>query len=630
MRGGDSKIISMDNTFKSAILEELREKEIDISKDDYYQKPAFKELEQELVMDGGVTMTKAWWIEKNIVGQERMTKIYGIYALGIKHVFLKSELKDNVWFKELADKYPELVRTETDIYRYFYRKEVSKDGTERLGLIYRLKKQGFNIEQFAVSGASVKLLYFLYCFEVEHKLELTPFLRNPTLENVDNRIVGDITKNGDLVGKIKRNIAKEIEPRYLMSLNDSVVRIASQWKKGMEKVRLILDASDNGQYIQELNRIYEYVQIVLSQIGDKQYVKYKDSVLETFYLMLVQHECLGREMDIVDVAAHVIQIQDIDDRIDYCPDEYKKLAYIVVKENEERIAITDYIKTNRKKLAQFVFGQDRISSNEYKKFDAAASKIKFYLEMLQDNSAFKLNEEGIPVLLIIVCLQEIIIIDKNLKIENSFYRHESGDLKTLNAELPRGISAFRKNQIAWIERVNYKFNVYAGRKEETIFVKKIEASMDILFTKIFQSDSLEDMMCLHEYLNMMVYIAFFEDRKMKEGLKYFSNAISRRKKGYQIVGNPFTIRRFIAVLMPGTVLERLAKQISKSVMDAEKREAKIKKQWPVELGKGNYFRDMVVKVLINPFDKTIEIDWFGFEQNHEAEEILQNNGIKTE
>ena len=90
--------------------------------------------------------------------------------------------------------------------------------------------------------------------------------------------------------------------------------------------------------------------------------------------------------------------------------------------------------------------------------------------------------------------------------------------------------------------------------------------MDILFIKIFQSDSLEDMMCLHEYLNMMVYIAFFEDRKMKEGLKYFSNAISRRKKGYQIVGNPFTIRRFIAVLMPGAVLERLAKQISKSVM----------------------------------------------------------------
>ena len=51
VRGGDSKIITMDNTFKSAILEELREKEIDISKDDYYQKPAFKELEQELVMD---------------------------------------------------------------------------------------------------------------------------------------------------------------------------------------------------------------------------------------------------------------------------------------------------------------------------------------------------------------------------------------------------------------------------------------------------------------------------------------------------------------------------------------------------------------------------------------------------
>ena len=88
MRGGDSKIITMDNTFKSAILEELREKEIDISKDDYYQKPAFKELEQELVMDGGVTMTKAWWIEKNIVGQERMTKIYGIYALGLSLIHI--------------------------------------------------------------------------------------------------------------------------------------------------------------------------------------------------------------------------------------------------------------------------------------------------------------------------------------------------------------------------------------------------------------------------------------------------------------------------------------------------------------------------------------------------------------
>lgn len=559
-----------------------------------------------------------------MVEQVKTKEIYGKYELGNKYKFSKNELKESVWFHELADKDPKSKHIEVDVYRYFYRNEKLNDGTERLGLIERLKKLGYDIQKFGKCSERVKLLYFLYCFEHEKKMELMPFLGKPTLENVDNSLVGDITRNGALMKEIKCSVAKEIDAQYIVALNKNIVRIGKHWKINIEKVLGMLDACENGNYIKELERIEQQMRILLMTIEDKKNVKYKDSALETFYLKLVQHESLGRELDIIEALEYAMK--DLDCNLTYRSSEYKELAFCTVKENEEGTAILKYIEQNRKELAQFVFGQDNISSNMFKKFDIAVEKIKYYFDMLQDNSRFKLNE-GIPILVIVVCIQEIIVMDKKYKVPNSFYRHESGDLKTLNAELKLGTSAFRKNQIVWVERVNCRFNFHRGTMEEKLLVQKIQTSMDRLLIKIYECDSLKDMMCIHEYLNTMVYIILVGDRENESELKNFSRAIGRRKKGYSVEGDYFVKRRFIALLKRGTILEPLAKQVAKWIIRVEQKKEVCRKQWPLELGEGNYYRGLEVGMSVNTDDKTIKLEWFGYTYNKGAEETLEHYGI---
>ena len=84
--------------FKDCIKHELDEKDIDITREDYNQNSAFKQMEQEYVMDNGILITKAWWVEKYLVDQKLLEKIYGIYAFGIRHDFSESELKDYALF----------------------------------------------------------------------------------------------------------------------------------------------------------------------------------------------------------------------------------------------------------------------------------------------------------------------------------------------------------------------------------------------------------------------------------------------------------------------------------------------------------------------------------------------------
>ena len=98
---GQKKIYKPDE-----IEEELKVRDINILEDDYILNKEFLEFEKEYVIDQRV-MQASWWIEKNLVGQRRLKKIYGIYAMGVEHEYSDDELKDSVWMTDLADKYKE-------------------------------------------------------------------------------------------------------------------------------------------------------------------------------------------------------------------------------------------------------------------------------------------------------------------------------------------------------------------------------------------------------------------------------------------------------------------------------------------------------------------------------------------
>ena len=139
---------------------------VDISNDDYVGSPEFQKLSTEVIwdFDSKTFITKAWWIEKNKIGQKRLEHIYSPYMFGITRKLKPYELKNKAWIHVLEKKSLNATNATMyyDIWKYFYR--------GKKGLVERLEQLGFYLSDFVDDQNKIKLLFLLYCFE--KKIEL--------------------------------------------------------------------------------------------------------------------------------------------------------------------------------------------------------------------------------------------------------------------------------------------------------------------------------------------------------------------------------------------------------------------------------------------------------------------------
>ena len=78
------------------------------------------------------------------------------------------------------------------------------------GLDDCLKEMGVDVTAFSDKNEKVRLFFFLYRFKTDIRRYLNSFFSKPTLENVDNFRVGDITRNGEMMRKLKNSVARGI------------------------------------------------------------------------------------------------------------------------------------------------------------------------------------------------------------------------------------------------------------------------------------------------------------------------------------------------------------------------------------------------------------------------------------
>ena len=508
---GQKKIYKPDE-----IEEELKVRDINILEDDYILNKEFLEFEKEYVIDQRV-MQASWWIEKNLVGQRRLKKIYGIYAMGVEHEYSDDELKDSVWMTDLPDKYKEskikkkdFARTVKDVEQYFKRKD-NKSG--EVGLIERLKKLGIDINKFEGPKAKeqrVKLLYFLYGVEFKNQAKLSVFLSNPSLENVDNRIVGDITRNGELMAYLKNNVEKECDGSYVAEVKRTLYIIADEWEKEIHCVKSkVLPGTDTGWF----SRISDDLAWLLGKSDETPGV-YMDSLMETFYLKLSLHEMIGRERDMI--RTNSAEYKETGE-----PNEFQKKMYerfynelIEMGKDEEATyeRVRQYVKENRKSLAQCVFGKESISGNDYRKFDQAEEYFKECLEFYLNNTPAA-NAGAVPVILLVCHIQEYVSCNETL--DYDFYRYQTKDVVSLKTELKNGKDALRISQLTWQEKVNRRMNVIRGIQEKYEMAVEVENKLDRLLLKVYACNSLWEVEYTAE-LMLQFLRAFISNRETVE------------------------------------------------------------------------------------------------------------------
>lgn len=494
----------------SCLYNKLIKAGVDLAQNNYKSHPAFIFMEDTYRFSTAVP--DSWLVERLLIGESRLEQIYGCYDLRISRKLTDAELTGVVWMSALLDKFPDSVKTTTDIYDNVYGK---KDG-----LADRLKELGINVTAFSDESEKVRLLFFLYCFENGNSMYLKSFFSKPTLENVDNFRVGDITRNGELMRKLKNSVARGILDSASRTIQETLVGIILQWQDELIKVHEISQAQTPELNIQDLQRINNNLDQLMIFISNSEnhLGKYQHSLLETFYLKLCQHENVGRQRDLLDLQTRIKPVSEMSTAGNIAP---------LICKHVQKNDISLYIKENRSLLARIVFNKQDITSNEYAKFDRMAADIPKFIAVLSDNTFYK-RSKTIPAALIVSYLLVANSPIVKERLPNPFYRHETSDQKTLNAERKNGIQAFRKNQIALIFLVIRQMDVLLGRTQERSILDQIEIKVDKIIRKILSCNSTGDMLRLHDFFLQQFQVLSMQQCLIDNEFQKFRNALNNR------------------------------------------------------------------------------------------------------
>lgn len=613
---------------KRRIQQEISRLKIDINDDQYKDQKEFIELNNILMTDteSQYIYTEAWFIEKYIIGQERLEKIYGCYAMGIKRKLKINELDINAMCRALTIYAPECYGyDEKDIYR-----NITRTG-EKAGLIQRLKEQlDFDVDAFCDDQEKLKLLYLCYRFEMKYGSKaLTAFLQKPSLENEDTIWAGIKTANGEMTAFLKHNIEREITPQFILTAKRMVDMVATGWEHQIRDVRLQLDANLFKDNRNEIERIYKMVGEYAQFYNKKSYLhgRYKHSLLETFYLKLLEHENLGREYDIISVSNNIMNV-DITQSGNH--ELYDQLAVQEVKITD----VDNYLKNNRLRIATYVFDKEKTTSNEKDKYDRAAPKVKYFLKMFTENTKYK-GIDVVSVLLLVVCIQEIISLTNKDKIENHYYRAGMEAVKSIKSELHDDSNDPIKtmSQLVWVERVMYRYNSCRHNTDILQMTRQTEKYIDYLITRTLETNSLVDMRFIHTYFRLNIQGMIYPQDELEKQKKRFEKILRRKAEKYTVQipsGDSWGYaRHFFSIPIPDAELEKTAKMIFKAMIAAEK---DMKPQsFDYELiVLFSYFNEPVkiyFELVINPKFRQISIQRMELLPYKEWHNIKEENGI---
>jgi len=444
---------------------------LSFDKDNYRDSSAYRQFVK-------ADIRGAWNLEKELVGEKRIKEIYGIYGMGIENNLPKNALEHKVWTTALADKFPYLERSNLDIERIIYRDEL---GSGKRGLISRMKSLGVDMSQFQEDSKWVKLVFFLYCFEEENNINLASLFKKPTLENADNIIVGDNTRNGEYIHRIRYNLMKEIDDIYIDAVGETI-DVLGVHTNMVVKGLMQMDYNEMQEKYNCLKEMRDKSAYMLQNDNG-----YKDDVMETFYLKIEQHQMIGRQQDMLDIIRKYKnkQYPDCHEK-----EEYMRLRNMVIEKDELAI----YLKEYRKEFAKLVFNKDKVSSNELKKYDRMLEQVEKYVEILVDNTFW--NQDGYLPILAVICLMQEIIENKEFT-ENTFYHAETNDTKRRNTELFYGKQALRKNQLEWNQNVRHRYNALVGENESWILRCEMEELIQEILINTLKANSLNKMIEIH-------------------------------------------------------------------------------------------------------------------------------------
>lgn len=480
-------------------IADLKEQGVDFTNPNYVWSPLFIKLQNKFI-DHSLGLTEAWSVENTAVPQTVINSIYGPFSMcasGFKEEsYSKESLLNYIADSNRLEVYKDFFKDIPEGYDselYFFRNNGNK-----LGVKQKLKKWGIDVSIFDDRESEFKL-YFLI-FLVEHHpvllkkynpnivgsnkyLNIFKFLNNPTTENADRTAIGIRAANIEIIQYLKSETIKGISLTYAFNVQKAFELITRNWNDFLVGIRSGIESYDDNKEI-----LHNALEKLLQFCRDYNFPNNNhDSLLETFYLKLREHEHIGIERDI---SLGVAFLKKLPAEFNYSIVNHSKTSNKIIKFDEVRSLLEE----RRKIYASIVFSSDDVTSNDYVKFDKASEVVLEFLAIRRMNEAYRIN--SITELDILVIIDEFIKLSKTEKIDNSFFRHKVSEPRNLRADVTKANTAFGINQIAWLKYINYRVRKYYYQVDNDFDIS-IDLAISKILTLIYSANCMDDLRKTH-------------------------------------------------------------------------------------------------------------------------------------
>lgn len=504
-------------------MKKLQDDCIDLNNDDFIYNNKYKEYSNEFIIGVEKTsITLKWYIEKYLIQNSRLEKIYGsVYCMGIKRELTKKEEKFD-YFCEVLRRYDDREDIE-EVKRSLIRND-GKDG------ISTWISNIFAIDVFAKKYSikeRYKTLYLLYTIQKELNIELKVLFNKPTIENMDKRFAGMMNHNGALIGRIKDEFVKEVGDDVRKEINSTLLRVAREWKVLFVMLHQHLSVYDHGVCVNNLHRICNVTQQMVDYYRENNNIREvkeeKYNLYERFYFELSTFEYIGMEDDIISIN---LSEANVDDRIKDIFSKLDKTCFYKLIPDYEL-----FIEENLfNEIGKAIYWKDQLTSNEKRKLRSSVKPVSDIIGYIFEETDSTNDIMTYGLLLLIFCY--VIFMDKKETIENRYYGYEK--IYTVNTEVKHGKMAHDKAKIFIVQRI---FNIYhylRGFPDEIKLIRKIEMNIDFFMNIVFSQHGMEELLYAHAKLYRLVRPELFFDEKIIEIVNIFFESIEK-ESGFKCI-----------------------------------------------------------------------------------------------
>ena len=241
----------MKDFMKDYVLSQLKRDGIDLRDDSFYYMPAYEKYGNEFILGVEKTsITTKWYIEKYILDDQRREKLYGsVYSFGVFREYTDVEETIDNLCEELR-RYDNR-EDENEVKRSLFR----NDG--KMGIVAWIK-ESLSIDVMSDSyniRDRYKILYLFYTIQKELGIEIRMLLKRPTLENMDRRFIGSQNNNGDIIGRIKDELTKEVQDIFREDIMTTLLKVVKEWKVLLLMINQHLMVDAHEVNVENLTRI---------------------------------------------------------------------------------------------------------------------------------------------------------------------------------------------------------------------------------------------------------------------------------------------------------------------------------------------------------------------------------------